>query len=92
MWRWISGILAGLAVLAGAVVFMVHQVFSGISDSVAKVIPKGRLEQTTLARHLGGVDAEAIVLRADGWFVVTNVAAARDVPMSYWKKSFLYRH
>jgi hypothetical protein len=90
MWRWILGILAGLAIMAGAILFILSQVFSGISDSVAKVIPKGRLVQTTLAQHLGSVEAEAIFLQVDGASIVTDMAAARDVPIAYWKKSFLY--
>lgn len=63
MWRWILGLWAGVVVLAGAIAFMVHQVFSGVSDAIAKVIPKGRLERTTLAHHLGGDEAEASIAR-----------------------------
>ncbi len=90
MWRWALGILAGLAVMAGAILFTLNQVFSGISESVAKVIPKGRLEQTTLAQHLGSVEAAALILRAGGVFIVTDMVAARDVPIAYWKTGFLY--
>ena len=90
MWRWIIGILAALAIIAGAILVILNQVFSGISDSVTKVMPKGRLEQTTLAAHLGGVEAEAVLLQTDGLLIVTDMAAARNVPISYWKKNFLY--
>jgi|GEM_PF-2088312 len=90
MWRWILGILASLAIMAGAILFILNQVFSGISDSVAKAIPKGRLVQTTLAQYLGSVEAEAVILNADGLFIVTDMAAAREVPIAYWKKNFLY--
>jgi len=37
----------------------------GIRAAVAKVTPKGQLVQTILAKHLGGVEAEAILLQAD---------------------------